>query len=77
MPMPEVLTIADIESRYPDEWILVGDPQVDAHLRVTRGIVLAHSMDRDEVYRRAAALRPKHSAFLYTGRIPERTAVVL
>lgn len=41
------------------------------------GKVLHHSKDRDEVYRRAVALRPARSAVLYTGEIPEDTAIVL
>jgi hypothetical protein len=38
---------------------------------------LCHSKDRDEVYRQAMAMRPKRFAVLYTGTIPEGTAIVL
>ena len=75
--MSEVLTIEEIESRYESEWVLVEDPQTDETLDVRGGRVSCHSKDRDEVYRRAAALRPKRFAVLYTGDIPEGTAVVL
>jgi hypothetical protein len=44
---------------------------------VLRGKVRSHSKDRDEVYREAVKLRPKRFAMLYTGTIPEDTAIVL
>jgi hypothetical protein len=74
----EVLTKAEIEARFKDEWVLLGDPEVDPQTdTVAGGKVLAHSKDRDEVYRQAIALRPRYSAVLYTGTIPDGTAVVL
>ena len=75
--MEEVLTIAQIEARLDSEWILVGDPQTNEALEVQSGKVLWHSKDREEVYRKAAELRPKRSAMLYTGKMPKDTAVVL
>jgi hypothetical protein len=75
--MDDVLTIAEIESRFVSEWVLVEDPQTNDSMEVVGGRVSCHSMDRDEVYRRAATLRPKRFAILYTGAIPEDTAVVL
>jgi len=44
---------------------------------VLGGKILHHGKDRDEVYRRAVALRPERCAILNTGEIPEDTAVVL
>jgi hypothetical protein len=75
--MNEVLTIAEIKSRFDGEWILVEDPELDDDQEVLRGRVVWHSKDRDEVYQKAIELRPKHSAFLYTGRMPEGAAIVL
>lgn len=75
--MSEVLSIRQIESRYPNEWILVEDPATNEALEVQSGKVISHSADRDEVYRKAVELRPKRSAILNTRQIPEGTAVVL
>lgn len=75
--MTEILTIEEIESRYDSEWILLEDPSVDQHLNVLSGRLVWHSKDRDEVYQKAIELRPKHSAFLYTGRMPEGTEIIL
>ena len=75
--MGDVLTAAEIESRFKSEWVLVEDPQTNAVLEVLRGTVRFHSKDRDEVYRKAVALRPKRFAMLYTGTMPKDTAIVL
>ena len=69
--MNEVLTIQEIEARYASEWILVEDPEVTPQLEVIGGKVLYHSKGRDEVYQKAIELRPKHSAYLYTGPVAE------
>ena len=71
------MTIEQIKSEFDSEWVLVGDPRTDEALNVLGGRVLHHSKDRDEVYRRAVSLRPQRSAMVYTGEIPEDTAVVL
>jgi hypothetical protein len=75
--MDEALTIAEIETRFPSEWILLEEPETDESLEVLRGIPRFHSGDRDEVYRKAVELRPKRFAMVYTGTIPKDTAVVL
>ncbi len=75
--MSEVLTSAEIEARFPAEWILVEDPQTDESLEVLGGRVRFHSKDRDEVYRKAAELRPKRFAMVYTGEIPGDMPFVL
>lgn len=69
--MNDVMTMAEIESRFPLEWILIGEPQTDQYLRVLGGRVLWHSKDRDEVYRKAIDLpAPKHFAMHYAGPSP-------
>ncbi len=75
--MNEVLTIGEIETRFDAEWVLVEDPELTEHLEVVRGKVLCHSIDRDEVYRVAMEMRPKHSAFLYLGVVPDDAVIVL
>jgi hypothetical protein len=75
--MENEMTIQEIEARFDSEWVLVENPRTNEALEVLSGTVLHHSKDRDEVYRRAVALRPPRSAVLYTGEIPEDTAIVL
>jgi hypothetical protein len=75
--MIETLTLDEMKDRFDAEWVLVEDPEVDEHFRVLRGKVLCHSKDRDEVYRKMVELRPKSSATLYFGTMPEGSAIVL
>ncbi|PZR72019.1 MAG: hypothetical protein DLM73_14405 [Chthoniobacterales bacterium] len=71
------MTVKQMESQFEGEWILIGEPQTTDKLEVVEGTVLHHSKDRDEVYRRAVALKPKRSAILFTGHMPANTAIVL
>ena len=73
--MEELMTFADMQQRFDSEWILVSDPEVDEHFHVVRGTVVCHSKDRDEVYRRIVELRLNSSATLYTGKMPDNTAM--
>jgi hypothetical protein len=75
--MNRVLTVAQIEKQFESEWVLLEDPETNDALEVQSGKVRWHSKDRDEVYRKAVELRPKRFAMLYTGKMPEDTAVVL
>ena len=48
----QIMTQAEIETQFKNEWILVEDPQFDANDSLVRGKVLWHSPNRDEVYRK-------------------------
>ena len=75
--MAEVMTISQIERQFESEWVLVENLETNQGLEVQSGEVLWHSKDRDEVYRKAVELRPRRFAMLYTGKMPENTAIVL
>ena len=77
MAMKTLLTLEQIGDQFDSEWILVEDPETDESLQVLRGHVIAHSKDRDEVYRHAADARPKRFAILYTGSPAANTAIAL
>ena len=75
--MDDILTVEEIEARFQSEWVLVDEPLTNEALEVQRGRVIFHGKDRDEVYRRAVALRPKRFAVLYTGTIPRDVELAL
>ena len=75
--MDDVMTLAQIEAQFQSEWVLLEDPQTNEALEVQGGRVLWHGKDRDEVYRKAVEVRPRRFAVLYTGKMPEGTAIVL
>jgi hypothetical protein len=65
--MAELMTIEQIESLFPNEWILVIDPDTGPDLRVRSGMVAAHDKNRAEVYKTAMKIAPKRSAIWYNG----------
>jgi hypothetical protein len=69
--MTEVLSIDEMKERFPNEWILIGDPQTNPGPVLLGGAVLWHSPDRDEVYQKAFELRQKSMGFFYTGVVPQ------
>jgi hypothetical protein len=65
--------------RYPDEFVLIGDPVTDESLEVLSGAVLYHGKDRQRMYRAAKALpAPKRIATHYTGELfdPDTVSVL-
>ena len=76
--MNDLLTLKEIEARYPESWILIDQPETDAYQRVLGGKVIFTSPDRDEVYRRAQALPiPRNIAFHCTKKRDPRMAYIL
>lgn len=73
----EMLTLAQIEARFQSEWVLIEEPKTNDALEVQSGKVRWHSKDREEVYRKVVEMHPKRFAILYTGKMPEGTAIVL
>ncbi len=75
--MSKALTLKEIKDLFQSEWILIEDPETSPDLEIKGGKVIWHSKDRDEIYRKARELRPKHSAVLFTGELPKKSAVIL
>ena len=76
--MSDVMMVDEARARFPNEWILLVDPQTGPDQRVRSGTVAAHSKDRDVVYQKALELRPQRSAFLFAGpAVPTGTAMLL
>ena len=75
--MDKVLTIAEIESQFDSEWVLVEEPQTNEALEVQSGKVLYHSRNRDEFDRKVLEFRPKRFAVLFTGEPQEGMEFVL
>jgi hypothetical protein len=75
--MNDILSLEEIWSQFPEEWILIDEPVSDDRLAVKAGKVLFHSKDREAMYRKAVELKPKRFATLFTGTIPEGTELVL
>jgi hypothetical protein len=73
------LTIAEITAKYPDEWILIGNP-TSTRQGVTGGYVILHAADRAEFYRLMSQWddpEVKHLASWYTGEIGKGLGEIL
>lgn len=75
--MNETISLSEIQTKYDMEWVLLEDPETDEGLNIKNGKVLWHSKDRDEVYRKARELKPRHSAVLRIGKLPHDTVIIL
>ena len=75
----ETLTLQEMKANYPDEWILVGnpnlgDPQRQGLIinRLIDGIVLYHSKDKRELAQNAQFVREGYRVTLFfTGEMPK------
>jgi len=69
--MNRTLAFAEIKRQYDGEWVLIVDPVTTKQLDIVEGRVAYHSKDRDEVYRKALEMKPRHSAVLFLGSPPK------
>ncbi|MBY0513868.1 MAG: hypothetical protein K2P78_08145 [Gemmataceae bacterium] len=69
------LTMAEIEAKYPNEWVLIDRPTTrGTSLAPTGGHVVIHCADRDEFLRRVAEWNGPdgtHVASWYTGAVTD------
>lgn len=59
------LTWNEMQQRYPDQWLLIVDYQIDESGQLLSGVVERHAPDMDEVAKPPKVGKP--TAFLYTG----------
>lgn len=72
------LTMAEIEARYPNQWVLVDQLMKNHDGMAVGGTVVAHSSEREAVYRIARSLpTPRDIAIFYTGAIPDDVIFIL
>jgi hypothetical protein len=78
--MKEPLTVDQIRSTYPDEWVLVGNPMLgdtdtigSIVSKLQSGIVLYHSKDKREIAYKAKELTQDVERFacIFTGEVPK------
>lgn len=75
--MNNTMTMEEIKAQFDSEWVLILEPEYENNVRVKRGRVACHSKDKEEVYRKALELRPRHLAVYYIGTIPDEPVIIL
>ena len=74
------MTMAEIEAKYPNKWVLIDDPTTDRYQEVLGGHVVLHCADRAEFLRRVvewADSGSKHLAVQYVGKFPEEDDTIV
>ncbi len=78
--MQEVLTIEQIKAQYPDQWVLVGNPELtDPSIlgsilsKLISGVVLLATKDRREIGYKGREVRLGYNrvTIIFTGEIPK------
>lgn len=64
--MSTKITWPEMKKRYPDQWLLIIDYEVDESGHLISGVVARHSTKKDDVYQLPAL--DQSSAFKYTGK---------
>ena len=75
MKSRRVQTLASLKRRYPKEWLLLTHVTADELTRPTKGRLVAHSKNRDDIYDRLRHVRGGF-AIEYTGKIPKDLVVI-
>ena len=67
----QTLAFSTIRKKFPDEWILLGDP-VTQNMQVVRGYVLFHHKDKKELTIQGRAFIGGFSNYqvVFTGKLP-------
>ncbi len=77
----EFLSEAQIKERYPEEWVLVRNAEFDDKWNVVRGVVAAHSPNREVIDEAQANLvtddTTGNMARLCFKKLPRNTVVLL
>ena len=72
--LPARRSIDDIKKSYPDEWILLGNPEKEEYgMEIYSGVVLYHSRDKRELaYRDKPLLKKYDRVLLFFNRVTPR-----
>jgi hypothetical protein len=70
-----LLTKEKIKTKYPKQWLLLEDYELDASTTLRKGRVIANSKDRDEIHR-ALKMHTGNLCIHFTGTLPPDTGVI-
>ena len=70
------MTWKEIRQQYAGQWVLIEYQQLDEQLNVVEGEVVAHSPEKEEIYRHLLKTRGKNIAIEYAGEFPQDLAVL-
>ncbi len=71
------MTFEEIKQQFPEEWVLIDFTQLDEELKVVEGEVIAHSPNKEAIYKKLLELENEKIAIEFTGEMPEEPAYLL
>jgi len=75
MSKHQVLTREQMKVRYPNQWLLITDYEMDAATSLRGGRVIVHSKGREDIHR-VLKDRPGRLCVHFTGSLPRDTGVL-
>jgi hypothetical protein len=66
----------EIRAQYAGQWLLIEYQELDEQLNVVAGEVVAHSPDKEEIYKRLLETQGKNIAIEYAGELSQDVAVM-
>jgi hypothetical protein len=63
----QTLTLTEIRQYYPNQWVLVINPQLDSNLNLLKGEVIYNTSDKQDLYDHLYLCGDSNSALEYTG----------
>ncbi len=70
------MTWEEICQLYAGQWVLIEYQQLDEQLNIIEGEVIAHSPEKEEIYRLLLKTTGKNIAIEYAGDFPQDLAVM-
>jgi hypothetical protein len=76
--MANLLTYAEMQQQYTDEWLLIAYTQIEPDtLQVLQGEVVAHSPDVQDIYRSLPLVKGRDAAIEFVGQPQADVAYIL
>ena len=70
------MTWEEICKNYAGQWVLIEYRKLDEQLNVVEGDVIAHSTDKEQIYKQLLQTQEKNIAIEYAGKFPQDLAVM-
>ena len=71
------MKMEEIEKKYQGEWVLIEYIKLNDDLSVIEGEVIAHSVDKNLIYKEQLRHKNKKLSIEYLGTVPQDWAVML
>ena len=71
-----ILSLKEIREQYPNQWVLVVNPELDNNLEIIRGEVIANCPTKEELYQKLHLSKDRSSAIEYTGTYDDNLVLI-